>query len=61
LSNYTASVTLVSGGDSTDLNSTLNVPGDYVPVMLEYIQKQLLLMKSTPKDLANDGQDLSVN
>lgn len=61
LSNYTASVTLVSGGDSTDLNSTLNVPGDYVPVMLEYIQKQLMLMKTTSKDLQNDGQDLAVN
>jgi hypothetical protein len=32
-----------------------------VPIMIEYIQKQLLLMKQTPKDLANDGSDLSVN
>lgn len=61
LSSYTASVTMVSGGLSSDLNSTLNVPGDYVPIMIDYIQKQLLLMKSTPKDLANDGQDISLN
>lgn len=61
LTGYTATVTLVSGGDSTDLSSTLNVPGDYVPVMIEYIQKQLLLMKTTSKDLANDGTDLSLN
>jgi hypothetical protein len=61
LTGYTASVTLVSGGDSTDLTSTLNVPGDYVPVMIEYIQKQLLLMKTTPRDLANDGTDLAQN
>jgi len=61
LSDYTATVTLVSGGDSTDLSSKLNVPGDYVPVMLDYIQKQLLLMKTTPKDLANDGTDLAQN
>lgn len=61
LTGYTASVTLVSGGDSTDLTSTLNVPGDYIPVMIEYIQKQLLLMKTTPRDLANDGTDLSLN
>jgi hypothetical protein len=61
LSNYTATVTLISGGNSSDLNSNLNVPGDYVPIMIEYIQKQLLLMKQTPKDLANDGSDLSVN
>ena len=61
LNNYTATITLVSGGNSSDLNSNLNVPGDYVPIMIEYIQKQLLLMKQTPKDLANDGSDLSVN
>lgn len=61
LSDYTATVTLVSGGDSTDLTSKLNVPGDYVPVMLDYIQKQLLLMKTTPRDLSNDGTDLSQN
>lgn len=61
LSNYTATVTLVSGGDSTDLTSNLNVPGDYIPVMIEYIQKQLLLMKGQPKDLTNDGTDLAQN
>ena len=61
LDGYTASVTMVSGGDSTDLNSVLNVPSDYIPVMIDYIQKQLLLEKTTPKDLANDGQDLAQN
>ena len=61
LSNYTATVTLVSGGNSSDLNSNLNVPGDYVPIMIDYIQKQLLLMKSRPQDLANDGTDLTAN
>ena len=61
LNNYTATITLVSGGNSSDLNSNLNVPGDYIPIMIEYIQKQLLLMKTTPKDLQNDGSDLSVN
>jgi len=61
LSNYTATVTLVSGGNSSDLNSNLNVPGDYVPIMIDYIQKQLLLMKSRPQDLQNDGSDISAN
>ena len=61
LNSYTATITLVSGGNSSDLNSNLNVPGDYIPIMIEYIQKQLLLMKQTPKDLANDGSDLPVN
>lgn len=61
LNNYTASVTMVSGGDSTDLNSTLNVPGDYIPSMIQFIQQQLMVMKTTPKDLANDGTDLAQN
>lgn len=61
LDNYSASVTMISGGNSQDLDSTLNVPGDYVPLMVDYIQKQLLLEKTTPKDLANDGQDLAQN
>ena len=61
LDGYTASVTMVSGGDATDLNSVLNVPSDYIPVMIDYIQKQLLLEKTTSKDLVNDGQDLAQN
>ena len=61
LSDYTASLTLVSGGDSTDLSSNLNVPGDYIPAVIQFIQQQLMLMKQTPKDLANDGTDLAQN
>lgn len=61
LSNYTASVTMVSGGVSSDLSSVLNVPSDYMPVIVQYVQQQLLLMKGQPKDLQNDGQDLPVN
>lgn len=61
LSSYTASVTMVSGGLSSDLNSTLNVPSDYMPVIVQYVQQQLLLMKQRPQDLANDGTDLTAN
>ena len=61
LSDYTATVTLISGGDSTDLSSNLNVPGDYIPAIVQYIQQQLMVMKTTPKDTANDGQDISLN
>ena len=61
LSNYTATVTLISGGDSTNLSSNLNVPGDYVPAIVQYIQQQLSFMKQTPRDLSNDGTDLSQN
>ena len=57
LDNYTASVTMVSGGDSTDLTSTLNVPSDYFPLMVEYIKAQLGFERSQPVDAANDGQD----
>ena len=57
LSPYTAYVTIASGGDSTDLYSTLNVPPDYFPAMMEYLQKQLLLEKMQPKDVVNDGED----
>lgn len=61
LNNYTASVTMISGGNSSDLSSTLNVPFDYFPAMVAYVQQQLMLMKSTSKDLASDGQDLALN
>lgn len=57
LSQYTANVTMASGGLSTDLDSTLNVPADYIPVMMQYLQQQLLLEKSQPKDVTNDGED----
>ena len=61
LSNYTASVTMVSGGVSSSLTSVLNVPSDYMPVIIQYVQQQLLLMKQRPQDLANDGSDLTAN
>lgn len=57
LSQYTAHVTMISGGDKTDLNSTLNCPSDYFPIMLQYLQQQLLLEKAQPVDVANDGLD----
>lgn len=54
---YTAHVTMVSGGDSTDLNSTLNVPSDYYPVMIEYLKQQLMFERNVPVDNVNDGRD----
>lgn len=57
LSQYTASVTMVSGGDDTDLNSVLNVPPDYFGLMTDYIKAQLLLEQSRPRDQQNDGID----
>ena len=60
LSQYTANVRMISGGDSTNLQSTLIIPDDYVPMMIEYIKAQLAFERSRPIDTSNDGVD-SVN
>lgn len=57
LQDYTAQVTMISGGLSSDLNETLNVPPDYFPIMTEYLKTQLMFARSVPKDLTPDGQD----
>ncbi len=57
LNQYTANVTMISGGDPTDLDSELNVPPDYLPVMVEYIKNQLIFQRNVPKDQINDGVD----
>jgi hypothetical protein len=57
LTSYKATLRMVSGGDSTDLNSTLIVPDDYMPVVIEYIKAQLVFEKSRPIDQSNDGID----
>lgn len=59
LSDYTASVTMISGGDGDDLTSTINVPDDYFPVIVEYMKQQLMFQRTTPKDTANDGLDMA--
>lgn len=60
LTQYKATLRLISGGDSSDLNSTLIVPDDYMPMVVEYIKGQLAFEKSRPIDTSNDGVD-SVN
>lgn len=57
LSAYTANVTMVSGGDATDLTSTLNVPSDYIPVIVQYVFQQLNIERNQPQDTAEDGSD----
>lgn len=57
LTSYKATVRMVSGGDSTDLDSTLIIPDDYMPVIIEYIKGQLVFEKSRPIDQSNDGVD----
>ena len=57
LTQYKATLRLISGGDSTDLNSTLIVPDDYMPMVIEYIKGQLAFERSRPIDSSNDGVD----
>lgn len=58
MSEFTASVTMVSGGDSTNLNSILNIPGDYIGVIVDYIKSQLAFERAQMPDMANDGVDI---
>lgn len=55
---YTAVVKMISGGDASDLNSELNVPADYHPAMIQYLQQQLGLVRATQPDTASDGLDM---
>lgn len=58
LSDYTANVTMISGGLSTDLDSTLNVPPDYFATMTEYLLKVLMIQKNQIQDVVSDGSDI---
>jgi len=58
LNYYTAQITMISGGDSTDLFSELNVPPDYFPVMMDYLVKQLMFARNVPVHATNDGSDV---
>lgn len=57
LTSMTAKVTMISGGDSTDLSSTLNVPDDYIDTMTQYLVKYFMLERMQPVDNQNDGED----
>jgi hypothetical protein len=58
LFNYTGVVKMISGGDGADLNSELNVPPDYFPIMVEYLKQQLMAQRSVKQDTTNDGLDM---
>lgn len=57
LNQYTATATIVSGGDSTNLNSVLRVPDNYIPVIVDYVTKSLIAARLQTQDKANDGND----
>jgi hypothetical protein len=54
---HTALVRMISGGNSSDLDSVLNVPSDYLAFITDYVMKSLMIGKQVPKDLVNDGVD----
>ena len=57
LTSYKATLRMISGGDSSDLTSTLIIPDDYMPLIVEYIKGQLAFERSRPLDTSNDGVD----
>lgn len=57
LTDFIATVKMISGGVSSDLNSELNVPPDYLPIIRDYIIQKLLAERSVPADIYNDGSD----
>jgi hypothetical protein len=58
LSQYKAVVRMISGGIGTDLESTVNVPDDYIKPIIDYVVKYLLTERSQPIDVVNDGNDI---
>ena len=57
LSDYTAQVTMISGGNSADMDSEYNVPPDYIPFIGDYIKKELMFERLSPVDEKADGLD----
>lgn len=57
LNQYTTTVTMISGGDASDLDSELNVPADYYELMDKYLITKLAGSRLQLKDQTNDGAD----
>lgn len=57
LSQYTMTCTMISGGVSSDLDSVLNVPPDYLTFVTEYLKQQLGFERNQPVDAVSDGID----
>lgn len=58
LQDYTAQVTMVSGGNPTDLSSELNIPADYIPLMRDYLFQKFMQQRTVPQDVVDDGSDI---
>src|ERR1700677_497689 len=57
LNNFTGKVRMISGGNSADLNSLLNVPDETLADITEYVSKQLSWERKQPKIPTDDGAD----
>ena len=57
LSDFTAVVKMISSGNFDDLSSNINLPQDAYPFVVDYVQKQLMLERKSPKIPTNDGSD----
>lgn len=57
LNQYKAIVRMVSGGNSSDLDSVINLPDDYIADVINYVVKFLMTERSQPLDQTNDGVD----
>lgn len=44
---------------STDINATLNVPDDLLQAIIDMVVKRIMVEKTQPIDLSNDGQDMA--
>lgn len=57
LNNFTGKVRMISGGNSADLNSLLNVPDETLADISEYVSKMLSWERRQTKTPTNDGSD----
>lgn len=57
LNTYTASVTMISTG-SNNPSTTVSIPDDYIPYVIDYVVKALVASRGLPKDNNNDGEDI---
>lgn len=57
LNTYTGKVRMISGGNSADLNSLLNVPDETLADITQYVSKMLSWERQQPKIPTDDGSD----
>lgn len=57
LNNFKGKVRMISGGNSADLNSLLNVPDETLADITAYVSKQLSWERQQPKIPTDDGAD----